>query len=151
VGGWQEEFQFQSELFHDGCDAELEVLPDAAELTKHVQFTSVEGMKRIVNRDLRAYGFMVKVVGIRTCTRWRPRGCSFGTCLRADTHRQAALIKQVYEADPIRCCKCGSVMKIIALIEPPQTEVIEKTLRHCGLWEERAARAPPSAEISITA
>jgi len=32
----------------------------------------------------------------------------------------------VYEADPIRCRKCGSAMKIIAFIEPHQTEVIEK-------------------------
>jgi hypothetical protein len=41
-------------------------------------------------------------------------------------------------------------MKIIALIERHQTEVIEKILRHCGLWEEQAARAPPSAKLSVT-
>ena len=57
--------------------------------------------------------------------------------------RWAALIKQVYETDPLACPKCGSAMKIIAFIERHQGEVIEKILRHCGLWEEAAARAPP--------
>ncbi len=33
-------------------------------------------------------------------------------------------------------------MKVIALIEPPQADVIEKILRHCGLWH--SSRAPPA-------
>jgi len=57
--------------------------------------------------------------------------------------RWAALIKQVYETDPLTCSKCGSTMKIIAFIERRQTEVVEKILRHCGLWEEAPARDPP--------
>ena len=40
-------------------------------------------------------------------------------------------------------------MKIIAFIERHQTEVIEKILRHCGLWDETSARAPPAAERSV--
>jgi len=36
-------------------------------------------------------------------------------------------------------------MKIIAFIERRQTEVIEKILRHCGLWEESPARSPPAS------
>jgi len=70
-------------------------------------------------------------------------------CLRADLHRQAALIKQVYEADPLCCPRCGAELKIIAFIERHQTDVIEKILRHCGLWEEPSARAPPAADISV--
>ncbi len=35
-------------------------------------------------------------------------------------------------------------MKVIAFLEPPQTDVIEKILRHCGLWH--ATRAPPAGE-----
>jgi Putative transposase len=58
----------------------------------------------------------------------------------------AALIKQVYESDPLSCPKCGSQMKIIAFIERHQTEVIETILRHCGLWEEGSARGPPAAQ-----
>jgi hypothetical protein len=33
-------------------------------------------------------------------------------------------------------------MKIIAFLERHQTEVIEKILRHCGLWEESDHREP---------
>ncbi len=73
--------------------------------------------------------------------------------------RGAAWIKQVYASDPICCPKCGAEMKIIAFIaclpeasaqERRQTELIEKILRHCGLWDEPSARAPPSAKISVT-
>ena len=34
-------------------------------------------------------------------------------------------------------------MKVIAFIEAYQQDVLEKILRHCGLWQERAPRAPP--------
>ena len=40
--------------------------------------------------------------------------------------RWAALIKQVYETNPLTCPKCGSEMKIIAFIERRQTQVVEK-------------------------
>ena len=35
-------------------------------------------------------------------------------------------------------------MAVVAFIEPPQAEVIEKILRPCGLWPTLAARAPPA-------
>ena len=63
--------------------------------------------------------------------------------------RWAALIKQVYEIDPLICPKCFGQMKIIAFIERDQTEVIEKILRHCGLWEQAPARAPPSETAAV--
>jgi hypothetical protein len=50
----------------------------------------------------------------------------------------------VYEIDPLLCPKCGAEMKVIAFLERRQREVIEKILRHCGLWEEAPARDPPS-------
>ena len=34
-------------------------------------------------------------------------------------------------------------MRIISFIERRQTEVIEKILRHCGLWEDASPRGPP--------
>ena len=37
-------------------------------------------------------------------------------------------------------------MKVVAFIEPPQGDVIEKILRHCGLWNASAPRAPPSGD-----
>jgi len=54
----------------------------------------------------------------------------------------AMLIKRVYEIDPMICPKCGQDMAIVSFIEPPQAEVIEKILRHCGLWQDRISRAP---------
>ena len=53
----------------------------------------------------------------------------------------AALIKAVYEVDPLKCPKCGGTMKIVAFIE--ESRVIEKILRHCELWKEPAPHPPP--------
>jgi hypothetical protein len=58
----------------------------------------------------------------------------------------AMLIKRVYEVDPLECAKCGGTMKVIAFLEPPQGDVIEKILRHCGLWRASAPRPPPAEE-----
>jgi hypothetical protein len=60
----------------------------------------------------------------------------------------AALIQRVCETDPLTCSRCGSKMKIISFIETRQRDVIEKILRHCGLWEGPLRtlanpRAPP--------
>lgn len=62
--------------------------------------------------------------------------------------RWAAMIQQVYEVDPLRCPKCGGTMKITSFIERHQSELIEKILRHCGLWEEESARAPPEEGVA---
>ena len=56
------------------------------------------------------------------------------------------LIKRVYEVDPLCCPKCGGQMKVVSFIEPPQAEVIEAILKHCGLWQACAPRAPPDVE-----
>ena len=58
----------------------------------------------------------------------------------------AMLIKRVYEIDPLTCPHCSSQMKVVAFIEPPPDEVVEKILRHCGLWQASAPRAPPDAD-----
>ena len=55
----------------------------------------------------------------------------------------AMLIKRVYEMDPLSCPECGGQMQVVSFIEPPQTDVIEAILKHCGLWESRSPRAPP--------
>jgi hypothetical protein len=58
--------------------------------------------------------------------------------------RWAALIKRVYEINPLRCPKCGGQMRIISIIgRRDQAEVVERILRHCGLWDDAAPRAPP--------
>jgi len=53
----------------------------------------------------------------------------------------AALIKCVYEVDPLKCPSCGGTMKIISFID--QDQVIRKILKHCGLWKGPQPRAPP--------
>jgi hypothetical protein len=50
----------------------------------------------------------------------------------------------VYEVDPLACPECGGVMKVAAFIEPSQADVIDKILRHCGLWCVSSPRAPPA-------
>jgi hypothetical protein len=40
-------------------------------------------------------------------------------------------------------------MRIIACVEGHQTEVIERILRHCGLWDEPSARGPPSTPVGV--
>jgi hypothetical protein len=53
----------------------------------------------------------------------------------------AALIKCVYEVDPLKCPKCGGEMKIISFID--EDAIIRKILKHCGLWKEPVIRPPP--------
>jgi len=56
----------------------------------------------------------------------------------------AALIKLVYEVDPLKCPDCGGTMKLISFIEHSrQPEVVQKVLRHCGLWKDTPKRGPP--------
>ena len=74
--------------------------------------------------------------------------------VRSPTAREArqgwaALIKPVYEADPLRCPQCGAQLKILAFIKRHQTDVIETILPPCGLWDEPSARAPRKPEIPI--
>lgn len=47
----------------------------------------------------------------------------------------ARLIQKIYEVDPLVCPKCWGKMHIISFIE--ELDVIEKILRHLGLWEIR--------------
>ena len=65
----------------------------------------------------------------------------------------AALLKRVFEVDPLECSQCGSRMKVISFIERRQRDVVEKILLHCGLWEGplrtlATARSPPNAADS---
>jgi hypothetical protein len=67
----------------------------------------------------------------------------------------ARLIKRVYEVDPLECPECGGAMKIISFIERRQADVIQRILRHCGLWQgfirtHASPRAPPTAKSPIS-
>jgi hypothetical protein len=52
----------------------------------------------------------------------------------------------MYEVAPLTCPKCQGKMKIISFIE--DEEVIEKILKHLGLWEMKA-RPPPKPKASL--
>ena len=64
---------------------------------------------------------------------------------------QEGFIKRVHEVDPLECPGCGGAMKIISFIERRQTDVIQRILRHCGLWQgflrtHASPRAPPAVQ-----
>jgi hypothetical protein len=59
------------------------------------------------------------------------------------------LIKRVYEIDPLARPKCGGTMKEVAFLEPQQGDLIEKILRHCGLWHASSPRAPPVGDLHV--
>jgi hypothetical protein len=56
----------------------------------------------------------------------------------------ARLIQKIYEVDPLTCPKCSGIMKVISVIE--DEEIINKILKHLGLWA-RKARPPPKVAI----
>jgi hypothetical protein len=95
-------------------------------------------------RDQARYGFWRPIIGTVVGKFWNAAISSRASPTAREARKGwAALVKQVYEADPLLCPRCGATMRIIAFIERHQTEVIEKILRHCGLWEEEGARGPP--------
>jgi hypothetical protein len=53
----------------------------------------------------------------------------------------ARLIQKIYHLDPLICPKCRAEMKIIAFIDAG--DVIEKILRHLGLWQTHNHDPPP--------
>ena len=61
------------------------------------------------------------------------------------------MIKKIWEVDPLTCPRCGHDMKIISLINDPF--VIERMLRHLGLWKKqmapsgRKAKAPEHGRV----
>jgi len=58
--------------------------------------------------------------------------------------RWAALIRKIYEVDPLVCPKCGAMMKIVSVIE--DDIAIHKILSHLGLpliEAIRGNRSPP--------
>ena len=58
----------------------------------------------------------------------------------------ARLIHKIYEVNPLTCPKCTGSMRILCFIEDEL--LIEKILKHLGLWE-REARPPPKANALL--
>jgi hypothetical protein len=51
------------------------------------------------------------------------------------------LILRVWHVDPLRCAVCQNPMRVIALID--ERQVVEKILRHLGVWHDPPPRPPP--------
>jgi hypothetical protein len=70
---------------------------------------------------------------------------------RIPSKKWRELIKKVWEADPLLCPKCQKEMRIVSLID--DQAVIERILRHLGLWQQGVrvmpSRAPPANETVI--
>jgi hypothetical protein len=65
--------------------------------------------------------------------------------LNAARSAWARLIKKVYEVDPLICPHCGGEMRFLAVIE--EAPVIERILRHIGVWDPSPPlRAPPDED-----
>jgi hypothetical protein len=73
---------------------------------------------------------------------------------RVASKKWRELIKKVWEVDPLLCPKCGTEMKMIALID--DAGVIARILKHLGLWPtfeqgriaSRLEHGPPGMEES---
>jgi len=93
--------------------------------------------KRAESREGEPTGDGIEIIDV---SKHRPR--------RPPSPKWRELIKKVWEADPLICPVCSREMRIVSLID--QREVIERILRHLGLWEEgvrlNPARAPPDGE-----
>jgi hypothetical protein len=60
---------------------------------------------------------------------------------RALRRSWAALIRRIYEVDPLVCPRCGEAMRIIAFITEPK--VIAKILRHLETKASEGRSPPP--------
>ena len=60
----------------------------------------------------------------------------------------ARLIQKIYREAPLLCPKWRGPMKVIGFIE--DGEIIEKILRHLGLWETRSNDPPKSSNKQLT-
>jgi hypothetical protein len=130
----------------------FDVFDFLAELTQHIPDKSEHlvryyGWYSYRRRGMRAKQAAADEIKIdRSLT--RSDGTSGTDCKTSRPSVWAALIQRVYETDPLTCPRCGAKMRIISFIETRQRDVIEKILRHCGLWEGplrtlAQPRAPP--------
>ena len=54
----------------------------------------------------------------------------------------ARLLRKVFEVDPLLCVRCGSKMRILAILTDPR--VIDEILAHLARRSPSSARAPPA-------
>ena len=130
----------------------FEPLDFLAELTQHIPNQGEHLVRYYGCYSNKARGIRAKLAAAKQADLEARAGAdaqdqpSIAAPARLDRRCWAMLIKRIYQADPLRCPKCGGTMKIIAFIEARQGELIRKLLEHCGLWhvEDAPWRDPPS-------
>ena len=133
----------QSDNLEAGAKRNFQILSPLDFLAEFTQHIPPKG-----SHIVRYYGFYSnKNRGMRKKTAKAAKQPSQGNaCVLPPTpcsQTWAMLIKKVYEIDPMACPRCGGEMKVVSFLNPPQREVIEKILHHCGLWKASAPRGPP--------
>jgi hypothetical protein len=86
--------------------------------------------KRVAEEAGAASGTAITIIDV---SEYKPR--------RLPSAKWRELIKKVWEADPLSCPRCANEMRIVALLD--DRTVIERILRHLGLWEQ-GVRVSPS-------
>ena len=61
------------------------------------------------------------------------------------------LIKKIWGEDPVRCPRCGKTMRLIALISPRQTDVIDKIIDHLDIRTPPRSPPPPYDPFAFNA
>jgi hypothetical protein len=117
-----------------------------AELTQHIPEPRTHLVRYFGWYSNKSRGMRAKTAGDPPREQHATRSPSAGAARR----RWAALIKRVWQVDPLRCPRCGSTMKIVSFIEPTQPDVIQKILAHCGLADEPPRAPPPGWANSST-
>ena len=120
----------------------LSPLDFLAEFTQHIPSKGSHLIRYYGWYSNKARGMRKKADGEKSAQASSPSDASPATPAPC-SQTWAMLIKRVYEIDPLSCPQCGDQMKVISFIDPPQRELVEKILRHCGLWQASAPRGPP--------
>ena len=88
------------------------------------------------------------VVSCELKTDWPDRRLFVVAAEASPSRNWAMRIKSVYEVDPLSCPQCAVQMAVVAFIEPPQADVMERIFSHCGLWGQEPHHRIPSMDDS---
>jgi hypothetical protein len=139
----------------------FDALDFVAELTQHIPPRRVQLIRRYGLYSSRTKGrwSQMPYVAARAPARWReshapeasgPQDPGFeslddGEEVTVDARKRAwaRLLAKVYEIDPLVCPKCGSEMKVIAVIQDP----VE--IRHILTHLVKTGRAPPGFDPTL--
>ena len=96
------------------------------------------------NRNRKALSQNALTAGLLSSTKTKTdKRSTTSTSSRANWAR---LIRKVFEVDPLLCGKCGSEMKIIAVLTDPK--VVDRIIRHLDK-NAVTARSPPPISIQL--